>query len=61
MNMKRNDILRQRHDIWLEIEHLKKIRALEKDGNKIYQINQKINSLKNKYVFINNLYKANKQ
>lgn len=59
--MKRNDLLRQRHDIWLEIEHLKEIRALEKDGNKIYQINQKINSLKNKYDFFNNLLKANKQ
>ena len=59
--MKRNDILSQRSKIWFEIEELKKTRDDEKDKHKTYELTQKIEALKNKYNFFNNLLKANKQ
>jgi len=59
--MKRIDLLRQKSNIWLEIEETKRIREDEKDKQKAYQLTQKIERLKNKYDFFNNLLKANKQ
>ena len=59
--MKRNDLLKQKSNIWFEIEETKKIREDEKDRQKTYELTQKIKKLKNKYDFFNNLLKANKQ
>lgn len=59
--MKRIDLLRQKSNIWLEIEETKRIREDEKDKQKTYKLTQKIEKLKNKYDFINALLKANKQ
>lgn len=59
--MKRIDLLKQKSNIWFQIEETKRIREDEKDKQKTYQLTQKIEKLKNKYDFFNNLLKASKQ
>ena len=59
--MKRVDLLNQKDKLWREIEALKKQHFLEENCNKSIKVRLKAKELQKKYVFINNLLKANKQ
>lgn len=59
--MKRIDLLKQKDNLWREIEELKKLNADTKYSAKSVAINKKIKKLKKKYEFTRMLLKANKQ
>lgn len=59
--MKRIDLLKQKDNLWREIEELKKANTDTKYSKKSVVINEKIKELKKKYEFTRLLLKANKQ
>lgn len=59
--MKRIDLLKQKDNLWREIEELKKQNLGERYSAKSVAINERIKMLKKKYEFTRLLLKANKQ
>lgn len=59
--MRRTDLLKQKDNLWREIEALKKLNADTRYSSKSVAINEKIKELKKKYEFTRLLLKANKE